>query len=128
MAYETLDKLNSIMVISMNKRRYEMKKIRKKIGIIVSILLLIIGGVYAENSTEDSSNVSIEDTPNISIGDINGSSAKEDIALEEGGVYKNITGTPSEERVTEKKPAPGFGYIITVIMFLSALIVIIRRR
>lgn len=116
-----------------------MKKIKKKIGkigITVSILLLIIGSVYAKNSTEDSSNVltentpniSIGDTPNISIGDINGSNAKEDIALEEGGVLdKNITGNSFEEGGTEKKPSPGFGSIITVIIFLSA-IVIIRRR
>lgn len=101
-----------------------MKKIKKKIGITVSILLLIIGSVYAKNSTEDS-NVPTEDTQNISIGDINGSNAKEDIAIEEGGVlYKNIT----EGGATEKKPSPGFGAIISVTMLVSAIIVIMRRR
>ena len=105
-----------------------MKKIRKKIGITVSILLVIIGSVYAENGTVPP-NLPIEDAPNISIGDINGSSAKEDIALEEGVVYKeNITGTFGEEGgITEKKSIPGFGFIVTVIMFLS-VVIITRRR
>lgn len=107
----------------------EIDKIGKRIGIAVSILLLLIGSVYARNSIEESPNTSIGDLPNISIENMSDSNTTE--ILEEGGVVYKENNTENifaegETTSTEKKSSPGFGSIITMII-LSVIVVIIKR-
>lgn len=102
------------------------------IGTLISILLLLIGNVSAEDNqsdmtVEDSVNKMSNDTQNSSTStesivvmteeDMNGSSAIEDIVFED-----------MQETQTEKKPSPGFESIAVMIAFLSAVIIVTRRR
>ena len=100
-----------------------MKRIKKifTTGITISILLLLIGGVYAEDDAMIAPDTSIEDT--------NNSNTIENVTLEEGGAVSTENITLEDEGIisTEKKSSPGFGSIVTLIMFLSVIIMARRR-
>lgn len=100
-----------------------MKKVDIKIiGTLISILLLLIGNVSAEDNVNKMSN----DTQNSSEGtesivvitgeDINGT-------IEEDSAFEDVQKTQ-----TEKKPSPGFESMVVMIAFLSAVIIVIRIR
>lgn len=91
----------------------------RKIWIMVSILLLLIGNVNAENNTvsNDTSNTSIDytDVESMINEDIGSSKETENVVIENGDI------TPME-----KKSSPGFELTIVIIMFL--FVIIGRRR
>lgn len=124
----------------------------RKMGITIGILLLLIGGTYAEDNipsvvAEDNiSNIIAEDNTSIAredfahrlsndtntstnyVGnvtttvdkDTNGPSMKED-------TKEDIAFGDTETIPVEKKSSPGFGIAITMIVFLSLVVIMIRR-
>ncbi len=110
-----------------------MKNINIKIiGTLISILLLLIGNVSAEDNVsditvEDPVNKMYNDTQNSSVGtesivvmteeDINGSSDVENIIFED-----------VQETQAGKRSSPGFESMMVMIAFLSAIIIAVRIR
>ncbi len=111
-----------------------MKKINIKIiGILISILLLLIGNVSAEDNRPD---VAVEDSVNKTSNDTqNSSESTESIVVitgedaNESSVIEDIVLEDVQITQTEKKSSPGFGSMMTMTVFLSmAIIVIMIRR
>ena len=107
-----------------------MKKANIKIiGILISILLLLIGNVSAKDNVTVEGSVdkmsrdiqnSSEGTESIAVitgEDTNESSAIEDVVFEDVQVTQ-----------TGKKSSPGFESMVTMVAFLSAVIIVIRIR
>ena len=104
-------------------KKIDMMKVNiNTIGTLISILLLLIGNVSAEDNASD---ITVEDpVNNSSVGtesivvitgeDINGSAI-------EDTVFEDV-----QETQTEKKSSPGFESMMIVIAFLSVIIVIRR--
>lgn len=102
----------------------------KVIGILISILLLLIGNVSAEDNqpdmtvedsvdkmSDDNSSTGVDSIAEMTEEDMNGSSTIEDIVFED-----------VQETQTKKMPSPGFESMITIVAFLSTVIIVMRIR
>lgn len=90
------------------------------IGTLISILLLLIGNVSAEDNQSD---MTVEDSANKISND-----STESIVVITGEDINGAIEDSVFETQTEKKPSPGFESIAVMITFLSAVIIVRRRR
>lgn len=105
----------------------------KKIGAIVTFILLLIGGVYAKDNMSD--DISREDFISISGDTINESESADMNLIETTNVSEDVsedTGSEDtgntivieddvQEPTTDKKSSPGFEYMMSFISLLSAV-------
>ncbi len=102
----------------------------KTIGTLVSILLLLIGNVSAEDNRSD---MTVEDSVNKMSDDIQNSSTESIVVMTEedmngSSTIEDIVFEDVQETQTEKKPSPGFESMVAMVAFLSAVIIVIRIR
>lgn len=106
----------------------------KKIGAIISFLLLLIGGAYAEENISEgvakedsigpSGNIineseSVDNTSNVGVDIISNES------IDTGNTI--VIEDAIQEQTTEKRSSPGFEYLMSFISLLSVVFIIKRK-